>query len=871
MLRKPSWLKAKTWGEFCAKYQREDGTFPCSHPGCLRHADTVDHIKPRSHPDFTELREYIDEDDRRRKQSNPDAAHVLENLQPMCRSHNSSKGVRPDAYWSNDLYFDRPLDLKKLRASQRDYIYAAMREAGPLMVGRLNQINGKLLSFFQVTGAGKTLGKFALPFGINHGLIDASDMHRPARVDRVLIVVKDQSLRGQLVSELTEEPVKFGIIKQPPVVKEASSSSDLITYSKMPGVHFVICCTQALWRDGDNSAITDANRQQLFNAFPCIVFDEMHFATERIRQVVHQASNSLVFGLTASPIDGGGLPLEDMVCVSTYGYQQACANDNSMKSLGKAADNPRGAGHLPLFDDLIEEVLPSEVENLDNVTVVRGDEGQGRYSLASAINVANALIERIDRLDRLRLAGKPSDHRHWHSSDIEEVVASLEYPSHAILRCYDIKTAQFLTDHINAKLTANPDLYPPELGWRAAVAHSDGEQLDEETHPWFWSKNNGGELSVNAARILVVKDMACEGINNKFCNVVAWAHIPSTMRRLVQANGRAFRALVKKEGSTLHVPHAHLDRAYILTHFNWGKGAEKAERQKALIEALRFFYNPDSLTGLISFQDWLEHGEEIQHVDLAEGDAGVGIYDLQKILSYLATCRRNGGRVSLRTVYDIVGCKGGKRQDAVREVTQGLAAQDPDTVLKVQKRFGKLTEVSYLGPIATLEKIDTTMTTKKAVDYVTSFADTDAFLALHESDPEGLAKACEVLAPRLRGSYFKPQEVTMQQTVSEVCRQIGTRLVHNLQLQTHQDRIYAEVFRAARIMLGVGNKEVLGKDSRFNIPAVILMLQDTRLQGKITGHVIRTLYDQGFIAEEGYLLGIEDLAAQQQEETNDDN
>ena len=195
ILSKPSWLKAKTWGEFCSKYQREDGIFPCSHPGCLRHADTVDHVKPRSHPDFTELREYIDEDDRKRKQSNPDAAHVLENLQPMCRSHNSSKGVRPDAYWSNDLYFDRPLDLDKLRASQRDYIYTAMREAGPLMVGRLNQINGKLLSFFQVTGAGKTLGKFALPFGINHGLIDASDMHRPARVDRVLIVVKDQSLR----------------------------------------------------------------------------------------------------------------------------------------------------------------------------------------------------------------------------------------------------------------------------------------------------------------------------------------------------------------------------------------------------------------------------------------------------------------------------------------------------------------------------------------------------------------------------------------------------------------------------------------------------------------------------------------------------
>ena len=869
MLRKPSWLKSKTWGEFCTKNQSEDGSFSCSHPGCLRKADTIDHIKPRSHPDFTELREYVDEDDHKRKQSNPDAAHVLENLQPMCRSHNSSKGVRPDAYWSNDLYFDRPLDLDKLRASQRDYIYAAMREAGPLMVGRLNQINGKLLSFFQVTGAGKTLGKFALPFGINHGLIDASDMHRPARVDRVLIVVKDQSLRGQLVSELTEEPVKYGITKQPPVVKEATSSSDLITYSKTPGVHFVICCTQALW-DKDDSAITDANRQQLFNAFPAIVFDEMHFATDKIRQVVHQANNSLVFGLTASPIDGGGMPLEDMVCVSTYGYQQACANDNSMKSLGKAIDLPAGDGPLPEFDDLIEEVLPSEVELLSGDTVVRGEAGPGNYSLMSAVNVANALIERIHRLDRIRLTGEHSKHRRLHSPDIDQVVASLEYASHAILRCKDIETAKFLTEYINQKLTANPELYPPEFGWKAAVAHSKGEKLDEETHPWFWSKNNGGELSADAARILVVSDMACEGINNKFCNVVAWAHIPNTMRRLVQANGRAFRALVEKDGSTLNVPHAHLDRAYILTHFNWGKGEEKADRQKPLIEALRFFYSPDSLTGLTTFQDWLEYGEEIRHVDLAESDGTVGIYDLLKIVSYLGECRRTGGRVSLRQVYDIVGCKGGKRQDAVRDWTQGLHAGSPDMVRNLQKRFGKFTEAKFDGPIATKEKVDVSMTQKKSVDYITSLQNTESLLEKYQDDPDELGRVCATLAPLLRGNYFKPQEVTMQQTVTDICRQIGGRLVHNLQVQTHEGRIYAEVNRAARIIIGVPDDEVLGKDSRYNTPAVILKLQDARLQGKIVGHVIRTLHEDGFIGDEAYVMQLKDLAADQ-EKNDDDN
>jgi len=874
MLRKPSWLKAATWGEFCQKYQRSDGSFPCFHPGCLRKADTVDHIKPRSHADFTELREYIDEDGRKRHQANPAAAHVLENLQPMCRSHNSSKGVRPDAYWSQALYFDRPLDENKLRASQRDYIYLSLREAGPQMLGRLSQVNGKLLSFFQVTGAGKTLGKFALPFGINHGLIEADGVHLPPRIDRVLVVVKDQALRRQVTQELATEPVKYGIVDRAPNVREATTSSELLFFSKAPGVHFVVTCTQAIW-DREDSAITDANRQQLFNAFPCIVFDEMHFATERIRQVVHLATNSLVFGLTASPINAAGELLEDMVCVSTYDYHAACKNDNSMKSLGKAIDDPRGDGLLPEFDDLIEEVMPSEVEDLKGITVVRGKEGQGQYSLASAINVANAVIERLDRLDRTRLSGEASGHRRLHSPDIELVTASLEYPSHAILRCQDIGTAKFLTEYINTKLEASPERFPRDKGWRAAVAHSRDKttgttaELDEAKHPWFWSKNNGGRLSADAARILVVKDMACEGINNKFCNVVAWAHVPNTMRRLVQANGRAFRALFEIHGNELLVPHSHLDRAYILTHFNWGKGAAKAERQKPLIEALRFFFNPDSLEGLITFDDWLEHGDEIQHVDISEADSGVGIYDLQKILCYLSHCRRNGSRVSLRAVYDIVGVKGGKRQDAVREITHGLATQDPSIVLKVQRRFGKLTEVNYMGPIAALETVDVGLSEEKSVEYVTTFAGTEALLGLQNEDPEGLARACAAIAPVMRGNYFKPQEVVMQQTVTDVMRSIAAKLVQNMQLHTHKERIYQECNRAARIMLGVDEKEVLGKNSKYNIPAVILMLQDSKRQGQITGHVIRTLYDEGFIAEEGYLLGIEDLARDQQEEGND--
>jgi len=81
--------------------------------------------------------------------------------------------------------------------------------------------------------------------------------------------------------------------------------------------------------------------------------------------------------------------------------------------------------------------------------------------------------------------------------------------------------------------------------------------------------------------------------------------------------------------------------------------------------------------------------------------------------------------------------------------------------------------------------------------------------------------------------------------------------------------VHQECYRAARIMLSIPKEEKLSKDSRYNIPAVILYFQELSVQGKIAGHVIRVLYDNGFVPEEGYLLGIEDLARNSQEAGDD--
>jgi hypothetical protein len=273
---------------------------------------------------------------------------------------------------------------------------------------------------------------------------------------------------------------------------------------------------------------------------------------------------------------------------------------------------------------------------------------------------------------------------------------------------------------------------------------------------------------------------------------------------------------------------------------------------------------------LITFDDWLANGDEIQHVDIEDPSAGIGIYDLQKIVSYLAQAQRNGSRISLRDVYDIVGAKGEKRQAAVREVVQGLDAGNPEVVAKVQRRFGRLTEVFPVGPIATLEKVDVEFDEgDRAVDYITSLQNTDSLLKQYEGNQEELQKVCMTLAPLIRGNYFRPQEVAMQQTITDVIRSIAGRIIDNMSLHTHSDRVYQECNRAARIMLSVPKGEKLSKDSRYNIPAVILYFQESSVQGKIAGHVIRVLYDNGFVPEEGYLLGIEDLARNSQEDGDD--
>ena len=866
-IRKPSWLPMKTFVEFQKKYQNSDGTYCCSERGCTRSADTIDHIRPRTAPEFTEPQEFVEESGRTRKRLDPNAAHKLENLQPMCRCHNSSKGTNDDNYWDRTLYFDNHLNTSKLRASQHDYIYMPLVDAAPHVLNRVTDVNGKLLIFSQCTGAGKTLGKYVIPFGINHGFLKHSPAYKPPRVDKVLLCVKDQTLRTQLAKELRTEPVELGIVNKSPNVFEAASSDELETYSRRDNVQFVVICAQLLW-DRMNSVIA-ANRVQLLSRFPVVIFDEMHYATEKIRQIVHQATNSLVFGLTATPIQGNGNLIEDSIGISTYGYLQACRNDNSMKSLGKAVDSSR-ASIYPNFEDIIEEVSPEEVTDINGEILQPDDLG---YSLPAALNVANKTAEKIWFLDKHSNERIPSGHRRltklksedYPNSKLDNVVPDISYWSHAIIRCKDISTAEHICQHLNEKFDLNRDRYPLEKGWRAEVAHSGNKDhksitLDEKKHPWFWSKNNHGEISAKSARFLVVSTMATEGVNNRYCNVVGWAKPPQTMRNIVQANGRAFRSVVEIRGSEIHVPYSHLDRGHIITHYCWGEGETFEDRQDKLIQSLRFFLNPDQLTGMTTFNTWLEEGASTSEIDWDDPHSGISLSELGKIIAHLASLRRRGEPLRIGKIYELIGAHGEKRQKGVRDLAQGLASQNPEIINRVQRRLGRLTEVRPFESIPTAETVDTSVTDEAAVDLITNIEGLETLEEKFANDKAALTATCLKLTSMIRGNFYQQQEVEMHETITDVMKQIINETIRSYGIETLKNEVYKEIYRAAKIMLGMELNEVLGEKTRFNIPTIILRFKDTKVKGQIQGHCLRVLHDRGFLEEEGYLLGLNDLA-----------
>jgi len=426
-------------------------------------------------------------------------------------------------------------------------------------------INSRILSFFQIVGAGKTIGMGLLSYALNA----ASLKHYPAggpRTRRVLIATKDKQLRSQIATELQEELLKWKLVTKAPRVLELTEPKRQIALGEMFQNDIVVCCPQFLWtQDNERSEYLD----QVLNAFQLICFDEVHWAYNQILSLLNEARyrHNLLFGFTASPINSKGEPLDYMAKFSVYGYSEAAFFDQSMKSIYRTSGSLRKEGYS--FDDMIDVVRADKFRDVyGNESQIEVYERNGNSSIVLIDSIISAVLQRMYELDKLSEQEEFSHSPHRKDlgrPNIEVTEDKSRFWSHAIIRVDGIEACEQVCNSINEFIASRKHLQAKE-GYRAVYATSE-KGLDQDS-PFFYAVKNDGRVSSKSARILVVDDMAKEGMNNKYVNINAWCKSINSIASACQSLGRAIRSTAEANGDSTKctVPRKEHDRIHIIIH-----------------------------------------------------------------------------------------------------------------------------------------------------------------------------------------------------------------------------------------------------------------------------------------------------------------
>lgn len=816
----------------------------------------------------------------------------------MCISHNSEKGIRPDSYWSQEFYFDQPVDLTKLRASQSDFVYHPLYQYRDRLAGRFSQVNGKLNCFLQCTGAGKTLGKAMVPFALNHGALAHFEQsgHKPPRCDRLLIVPITTDLRDQIALELGGRPrhqcrpgqqpiesqlVQFGIVKTAPRVKAIAGFDQLASAAHDFDHDIFVICSQSLWDSGDEETMKRSvdDWVNAFRAFPVIIFDEFHRFTSKIHEVIKRSSHSLCFGMSASPMSGLGNLLNDTTRITEYAYRDAALKDNSMKSLGEAVDvNPPPL--RPTFEDVITEMKTEEVQHLDGST----ENGAGNGNFAPMRSVGWGVVEQLKQTDSRRRDRKliAGFRQYLRSEQVQRVVPDLDYRGHSVIGVRNLDEAVSLMDHLNEEFDKNRDRFPRHDGWCATVTHSGRPKRGavpalpavplDENHPWFRAMQlrKAGQpapyIDEHCSRILIVVDKCKEGTNNPFCNVIGWARPYDRDIGMIQRHGRACRSFhILTEDGTLHVPPKELDTIHIVTHEAYGNGAEVfAERHDRLIRSLQFFSDPHSyrtpdgrgLKDIPSFRSWLDNeiglsgGAEDEEDETLHGD------DTGRIVDYLARIGERGGPIVEKELLE--HCHAEKAHDRrkrqILRRADELLQRDEERIQKTRRALGidSVIDPGELLTLAISEKLDLALEAPKAVAYMQNMSGGDrleemaAALATvkgREHADAVLTGYCVTNAPVYRGKAYYENEAPRLtgSSVLDRASEIASILLRRFptQLRGRQGELVRYAIGGIRIKLGLPQGEALKKGGKYDVPALFVELGEKRHQRELMGYVLR--------------------------------
>ncbi len=843
--RKPSWLSLDEWKKFLIRWEDANGWLYCqsTEDRLQQNEFSVDHIVSRH-----EWNKLVKSGE---LTGSPD---IATNLQPMRRDKNSAKGILPDTYWTRKFFFDRPINRDLLRVSQSDYTYDVILNNAKHFASSYDLINGKLFTFVQIVGAGKTLGMLSAAMGYNA----AANLISPGltRVDRILILAKDKTLRGQIAHEIRNEPYEFGIIDKRPKVLEVKRGETMVSNAYQHN-DIVVSCGHQLWNKS-NGSLSDSELQKILARYPLIIFDEVHWANAQAARVAEAATHSLCLGFTASPIRGDGSVIErSMVRCSCYGYRDAVRNDNSMASLGETIEIGRDDVE---FNDIIHEVNTEEYRRLGEEEWKTFEPGTGDSdiiadSLKAVFSVACEVVRKLDELDHLPLDDMTlSEHRRNYKKDVIEV--GHRFCPHAIIRVSDRETAMNVTQFLNKMFKLKPNKYPKRKGWRAEYAISGGagenRSLDAN-HPWFYSNKNNGKVNSKVARILVVVDMATEGVNNKLAKVIGFAHRVQSTKGVVQSVGRLIRSPHKVEADKHIVPPSQLDRINIITHETYNNGAR-------LREALRFLGNMHDATSSIKsldeyFEDLDGGRDDIEGRTLSES---LTYFEQVNISARVGDDLMVGRNTSIQSLQEALGARTAQKRRMIRDLAERVINQQDNQIEKLKRKMciksdpGKIqiVEDERLDFSRTPEQLDEWAMLNSDISHVMNFKgmvpEEDYYKAL-----AGVYKAV--------GESHHVTDTESVETVAGIIDSMTEEMLVHIPCVSRCNPDLVKSFLLSAIQRMLSTEDPLDEESDLNNIHVLHALRRDRNRKNIWGNVIFCLAEAGELEQICQAMRIEEL------------
>ncbi len=813
---KPSWLTREQF----ADYRKRFPDFFCASCGDSDRAEeSIEHIVPRQ----------------------VGGTNDVENLRPICVSCKIRKFGVESSYWSQQFYADLPIHLEAARSAQRHECHDRILDYRDWFTQPFDQISGRLYLLAWIVAAGKTLAIPMLGFALNHLIRRERGQHHP-RINRTLVLCKEQAIRDQIADDLEKDIVRFGLCSVPPRIGIIKSGSQLVDPRVIEQKDIWITCIQMLF-DMPNPSI-----EMILSFFPLVVFDEPHYARDQVFKIVQAAFDSACFGLTGSPITGDGQQIKQFVTFSLYDYDAASTNDQSVKLL-VPPDKPAFASIYEEID-IIEAVMHRAGH--ESKTTTTQEDGYA-LNIRPAISVAEGVVRYIKECDSNFLEGfglirhEAASHR-----DASSVTPDLIYPVHALIQAETIEIGQTICLHLNRMFDAERSRYPLCDGYHCEIVRSDIAETDDDgksrnnkgkklktDHAWMQAKHNDGQLTPGSARFIVVIGIGREGVNNPLCGIVGLARsIHSRVDIIQRAIGRQLRAFTKWENGILRVPPAQLDTVKIISHSAFGN-------RPFVEEAVRVVLNMrDAFSEIPTIGDLIEGRVDAEDAVASSSEVLLTSHERLLVASEVGVQKAaNPEAIDVDTIAWKLspGADGGAKRDRVRDWAVTVV-NNPETARETLRLHRYLAET----PRVMREYLDLCPSDETLISHIKRCHPKQYKYCSELDNPKLREVLTELYATHAR--QFHMPDLPVFNKLSAIRKKLGAEVLGELRgnCTAADHKIYSLAGTAMKLKLGSQPGEQLLDDGKYDAPECHIILTRHEVWREMKGWMVHSAISNGY-------------------------